>query len=147
MSAKWLYRALLRLYPEDYAATFASEMMAAFEKGWEEHSRRFPSLLRFASMEFAGLIAGAATEWMAKLTTNRSVRDRNLSELRFAGPAAAAPSSLPLDLAQAQQRVTLLVERIVHAIANHDFESARRYSYEEHRERENLTVLKRKYGM
>ncbi len=161
MSTRRIYSALLRLYPRDYAAAFADEMTAAFERACAEHQREGrAALVRFAVSEMAGLLVGAATEWMAKLTTDSSVRGRCLPDLRKMRPAgvprelwfgiAAAgvePSLLPREVAQAQERVSLLVDRIVHAIANHDFPAARSYSYEEYRERDNLRALRKKYGL
>ncbi len=161
MSTRQVYSALLRLYPRDYTAAFADEMAAAFERACAEHRRGGrAALVRFAVSEMAGLFTGAAREWIAKLTTDSSVRGRCLPDLRKMRPAGVPrelwfgaanagveQSSLPLEVAQAEERVTSLVNRIVHAIANHDFPSARSYSYEEYRERDNLRALRKKYGL
>jgi len=71
------YRALLRLYPYDFRAAFAAEMLAAF--AGVGAGRR--------GAELAGLLAGAAAEWIAKLTADSSVRARALPDLRMMRPA------------------------------------------------------------
>jgi hypothetical protein len=71
------YRALLGLYPYDFRAAFAGEMLAAFARVGAE--RR--------GAELAGLLTGAAAEWIAKLTSDSSVRGRTLPDLRMMRPA------------------------------------------------------------
>lgn len=56
-------------------------------------------------------------------------------------------SELPTEVVEAQIRTTLLVDRIVHAIAHHDFEGARTYSLEESKAREHLRLLRERYGL
>jgi hypothetical protein len=156
-----VYRSLLGLYPRDYRALFAAEMVTAFEQGCEErrgHGRT--ALVRFTVAELAGLAASAGAEWIAKLTTNSAVRGRCLPdrmrmrppgvpwEVHYAGAFAnASERALPEEVADAQKRTEFLVSRIVHAIAHHDFERARTYSFEESQERENLRRLREKYGI
>jgi ATP-dependent Clp protease ATP-binding subunit ClpC len=43
--------------------------------------------------------------------------------------------------------VSFIVNRMVHAIANHQFEKARFYSHEEYKARENLHVVREKYNI
>ena len=77
MRAEQAYRTLLRLYPGDYGALFAQEMQNAFERAAKE--RRLlgtPVFIRFLVVEFVGLLSGVGGEWIAKLTTDRSVRGR-----------------------------------------------------------------------
>jgi hypothetical protein len=74
---KRAYVALLGLYPYDYRSAFAAEMLAAFERVGPERHRA----------ELAGLLTGAAAEWIAKLTSDRSVRARILPDLRMMRPA------------------------------------------------------------
>jgi hypothetical protein len=99
---------------------------------------------RFALRELTGLLIGAGREWLAKVTTDPLVRGRCLSESR---PAGAELCGLPGEVVEAQKRITFLVDRMVYAIAHHDFGGARAYSYEECRERENLRMLRAKYGI
>ena len=74
---KRTYRALLGLYPYDFRAEFGAEMWAVFET--VDARRR--------GAELAGLVAGAAAEWAAKLTSDRWARARTLPDLRMMRPA------------------------------------------------------------
>ncbi len=76
MDARRVYRTFLKLYPWDYRAAFAWEMLAAFERN---RTRVFS--------ECAGLVIGACREWIAKLTTDRAVRGRTLPDIRMMRPA------------------------------------------------------------
>ena len=134
---KRTFELLLRLYPVDYRAVFGAEMLSTLDRTTEDrHGRRF--LLR----ELTGLLIGAGSEWAAKLTTGAAERRRCLSEAR--GECACA---LPVDVVEAQRRISVLIERMVYAIAHHDFAGARKYSYEEREEREKLRVLRGEYGI
>jgi hypothetical protein len=77
---KRAYRALLKLYPYDFTAAFAAEMLAAFERV-DCASANGP--------ELAGLLRGAAAEWIAKADLRRSRRAgaRYLPDLRMMRPA------------------------------------------------------------
>ena len=80
-----LYERFIRaLYPFDYAAAFATEMCEAYEHRLNECGRRF------IAREFASLLRGAALEWTAKLTTDKSVRGRCLPDIRMMRPAGVA---------------------------------------------------------
>jgi hypothetical protein len=82
-----IYRTLLGLYPADYAALFAGEMLAAFKKAAAESRARGRAVfVRFFIAELGGLVAGAASEWIAKLTTDKSARGRRLPDLRMMRP-------------------------------------------------------------
>ena len=148
------YATLLRLYPRDFRALFAAEMLAAFESTAEEQRAcGRTAFARFAVTELAGLLIACGVEWVAKLTTDSSVRGRYLPDrLMMRPPGVAwevhygpAPATIPDELTEAQNRTDYLVNRIVHAIANHDFESARTYSYEERKAREKLRLMREKY--
>jgi hypothetical protein len=81
------YRVLLQLYPHDYRAMFATEMWAVFEQTSKERRRlENRALVRFFLREFIGLLIGAGAEWIAKWTTDRSVRGRCLPDLRMMRP-------------------------------------------------------------
>src|SRR5215467_8270804 len=87
MSAEQSYRTLLRLYPNDYRAQFAFEMRSAFGRAAEEHRLLGrPVFIRFLLGEFVGLLSGVGGEWIAKLTTDSSVRGRSLPDLRMMRP-------------------------------------------------------------
>jgi hypothetical protein len=83
---KRLYHLALRLYPVDYRTRFAAEMSAAFDAAIEARG----ALCLHA--ELAGLAAGIAKEWFAKLTSDRSARGRELPDLRMMRPPGVARS-------------------------------------------------------
>jgi hypothetical protein len=150
------YEILLRLYPRDYRAMFAPEMSSAFEEASAERQcRGWGVYACFALAELIGLIMGAGIEWLAKLTTDSSVRGRSLPDRLLMRPPgvswdahyAGAFPSVPEEVSKAQQRTELLVRRIVHAISHHDFTGARRYSDEERQAREHLRRLRQKYDI
>ena len=87
MSAEQACRTLLRLYPSDYRALFALEMQNAFECAVQEH-RLLGKLvfIRFLLGELIGLLSAVGAEWIAKLTTDSSIRGRCLPDLRMMRP-------------------------------------------------------------
>lgn len=78
-----IYVAMLRLYPRDYRAMFAREMRNAFEVTAHEMKA---DVIRFVAAELIGLIRGALLEWIAKLTTDRTIRGRALPDLVMMRP-------------------------------------------------------------
>lgn len=161
MSLVRAYRTLLQLYPNDYRTQFATEMSTAFEQAIGER-RRQPGyvFVGFLLGEFTDLLIGAATEWIAKLTTDRSVRGRCMPDLRMMRPPGVprelwfagtclnvSQPSLPHEVMEAQERIAMLVNRMVDAIANHDFPGARCYSFEERQARDELRRLREKYNI
>ncbi|HEY7307470.1 MAG TPA: hypothetical protein VH601_25320 [Bryobacteraceae bacterium] len=143
MRINQIYRALLQLYPADYRKAFAAEMLGVFEKAALEHAGKRAAFGRFATAELFGLITGAGAEWIARFTMVNSIRRRSALGIC----AQSGGSAVPEEVIQAQDRVSSLVGRIVHAIANHDFPAARSYAYEESKERENLRLLRERYGL
>jgi hypothetical protein len=153
---KRAFEFLLRLYPRDYRAMFAAEMSSAFEEASAERRRQgWGVYARFALAELKALTMGAGIEWVAKLTTDSSVRGRTLPDRLLMRPPgvswdayhAGAFLNVPGEVSRAQEHTELLVKRIVHAISHHDFTGARRYSDEECQARENLRLLRRKYDL
>jgi hypothetical protein len=156
-----IYRTLLRLYPGDYRAVFAVEMGNAFDRVAEDHRPLGrPAFLRFLVSEFSGLFISIGAEWVAKWTTDSSVRGRCLPDLRmmrppgvprelwFAGAClSGGHSPLPDEVMEARALISVLIQRTVHAIANHDFPGARRYSREERQARGELRRLQEKYNL
>jgi len=154
-----MYETLLQLYPRDFRASFTSEMLRAFDSAAGDHRAHWQSAyIRFALLELIGVAMGAGKEWIAKLSTDSSLRGRSLPDRLMMRPPGvpweayygdalvnSSESATPYEVMEAQQRAELLVERIVHAIARHDFEGARTYSYQEHQARENLRLLREKY--
>jgi hypothetical protein len=76
---KRAYRALLRLYPADYRAMFAAEMAHAFDQILEERCG-------LPIAELIGVVLGAPAEWIAKWTTDVTVRGRSIPDLRMMRP-------------------------------------------------------------
>jgi hypothetical protein len=151
---KRAYEILLRLYPRDYRARFATEMSSAFEEVLAEHCLKGRGVYaRFALAELLGLTMGAAVEWIAKLTTDTSTRGRSLPDLLLMRPPGVSWAdhysgsflNLPEEVSKAQERTDLLVKRMVYAISHHDFQGARHYSDEERQARESLRALREKY--
>ncbi len=59
-----IYLLLLWLYPREQRQQFSPEMLEVFLQACEEHRQRgFLAYARFASREFAGLLAGAPRAW------------------------------------------------------------------------------------
>ena len=88
---KSVYRLLLRLYPWDYATAFSEDMRTAFEEACGEQERRGRwNFVRFVASEFSSLLWEAGKEWLAKLTTEESVRGRSLPDLRKMRPVGIA---------------------------------------------------------
>jgi hypothetical protein len=152
------YGLLLLLYPRDFKAAFGSEMLTAFESSVAERRAQWRALYTFAFRELIGLIIGAIAEWIAKLTTDSSLRGRSLPDRLMMRPPGvpweayyggtlvdATESALPHEVMEAQRRTELLVKRIVHAIAHHDFEGARTYSDQERQARTDLRLSREKY--
>jgi len=83
-----VYENLLRLYPYDYRALFAAEMLTVFEKsGAERRELGFAAYICFAAAEMFGVVRGAAFEWIAKHTGGGFVRGRALPDRRRMRPA------------------------------------------------------------
>jgi hypothetical protein len=78
---KRAYTTLLRLYPRDYRALFAAEMLTAFEiTAGERHAAGRPVYFCFVAAELIGLVKGVVSEWIVKLTTDPSIRGRSLPD-------------------------------------------------------------------
>jgi hypothetical protein len=123
-----IYARLLRLYPADYRQSFGAEMTTVFERAVLDC--RSHGVLHFLLSEGAGLLIGAAGAWLAKAAGTRR--------------CSIAGSVAPSEIAATEARINVLVKRTVHAIATHDFETARACSSEERREQEKLRCLQEK---
>lgn len=131
---KRAYELLLILYPQAHRAEFSDEMRQVFEAAAAERREQGrASYLGFALAETLGLIAGAARAW--------------LTPERAAQMAVAKYRHLPREVAEAQQCVDDNIARMVHAIANHQFEKARDFSNLEREARANLRMVQERYGM
>jgi hypothetical protein len=141
LNAVRAYEVLLRLYPRDHRALFAGEMLVAFQTGAEERrGQGSGAYLRFVFSELASLLAGAVAEWIAKSTTDSTIRGRCLPDR-----LKMRPLGVPWEVHYGEARAEFLVERTIYAISHHDFPGARRYSDEERQARENLRLLRKKH--
>ncbi|HEX5226721.1 MAG TPA: hypothetical protein VFW44_03385, partial [Bryobacteraceae bacterium] len=131
------------------------EMLSAFDEACAErrvHGRR--AYAAFVTRELAGLLLGAAFEWLAKLTSDPSRRGRSLPDRVLMRPPGVSWDDyygpfprLPAEVSDARHRADVLVQHMVHAIAHHDFEGARRYSDQEREARLHLRNLQDRYGI
>ena len=96
MNFKPAYNILLRLYPRDYRAVFAAEMLTAFEEAARERRPSGAAVkIPFVVAELLGLVLGAGTEWTAKLAysvyhSNSYVGCRGARDLRLMRPAGVS---------------------------------------------------------
>jgi hypothetical protein len=82
------YESALRLYPADYRARFAGEMLTAFEEAvTDHHGAGTVASARFVLAELAALASGIGAEWLAKLTSDNAARGRCLPDCRMMRPA------------------------------------------------------------
>lgn len=156
MKMKSVYETLLRLYPADYRSRFAAEMSSTFEEAASDCRKR--GMLRsvhFALVELLGLPISAAAEWMAKLSTDRSIRGRCLPDLRMMRPPGVpqklwfantgtidSQHNAPSEAIGLENEIAIVIDRMVHAIANHDFSAARSYSGREREMRAQLLSVR-----
>jgi hypothetical protein len=78
------YCRMTSLYPKDYQFRFAAEMSKAFAAMADEYlNLGRAGFTRFLVVETAGLLWGAASEWVSKWITDPSVRSRHLPDLRM----------------------------------------------------------------
>jgi hypothetical protein len=84
---KKAYTFLLRLYPRDYRTMFAREMRTAFEiTANKRRAGGRTAFLCFVVAELLGLAKGAVSEWIAKLSTDKTIRGRALPDLMMMRP-------------------------------------------------------------
>ena len=81
MDFKRTYRYLVRLYPKDFQYGFSTEMFETFDQAIDE--RRGLQVIPFVLREAWACMRGAYLEWIAKLTTDKSIRTRYLPDLRM----------------------------------------------------------------
>ena len=135
---------LLRLYPANYRATFGAEMLGVLaEKAREHDGQRAVGYVRFVIPELAGLAIGAVVQWCARIACYGSASGHAPAAASRAGAGGRA---LP-EVMEAEIRVQVAIDRMVDAIATHQFEKARFYSEEERKAREVLGLLRRQYDI
>ena len=121
MTATDFYRGLLLLYPADFRNQFSGEMISVFEqRAGERFADRNSAPVAFFVIEFLSLVKGAFIMWLAETL----IQHRN--------PSPADPSNTPTVEELTKQRATA-IKKMCTSIAQHDFNAARQYSYEETR--------------
>lgn len=145
---KRAFATLVRLYPRDYRVAFGAEMLSVFEQAIEQRRAQGRiAFLQFAIKELIGLAVAIGAEWISKWShSDAYVRAGSLANTNDQ-TGDMAESAIPRELVEAQKRIDLIIGRMVHSIANHQFEKARCYSAQEFEAREDLRVLREKYGL
>jgi hypothetical protein len=123
MKAGDFYRALLHLYPANFRRQFSEEMICVFaQRAGEGFANRKSAFVVFLLGEFSSIVRGAYIMWLANtLRSKPSFSD------------AVDSTSEPLSIAEVARLRDTAIRNMVAAIACHDFNNARRYSYEEAR--------------
>ena len=121
MTTTTIYRGLLWLYPPGFRQQFSEEMVSVFEqRAGERFADRGAVSFAFLLTEFSGIVQGAYVIWFSKILPF----DRKRSEF----VAATTPI---LTAEEATELRNHAIQKMVAAIADHDFVSARRFSDEE----------------
>jgi hypothetical protein len=143
---------------ECFAAQLLRERGVTLDSVREQAQQSEPPVAQGGSASFAGL-----DQWLAELEARSGVwtveqkRIANRTTHHVAIYAVDQPKEndegrdmAPADaekLWEIQKRINFIVERIDHAIANHESEKARFYSDEERKERENLRLLREQFNL
>lgn len=138
----WVFHFLLPLCPPEHRAIFAPEMLELLKETNGEQRRRGGSAhIDFVLKESLGLLVGAAAEWRTKFVHEDYLADQRL-------PSQTEPeASLPAEVIEARKHVQFILDRMDRAIASHQFEKASFYFHAEHKAREHLRLLQRKYNI
>src|ERR1700722_4089957 len=133
---KRVYGAFLRLYPREYRDLFGPEVVRVFaDAAREQRARGWGVWVWFVVRQLSGAVTLAAGHWIDRFSAQRYPE--------FAGTARGG---LFGTVQEAQNRVDLNLRKMTHALANHDFASARAYSIEDLKAREELRKLRDRYG-
>ena len=137
-----IFTLLLRFYPPEHQAIFAPEMLFLLrETACEKRQLGRSAHIHFVLKESFGLLTGAATEWFAKLTNRDYIKDQSAAAQTQPEPL------LPAEIIKAQKLVQSTLVCMERAIATHQFEKARFYSYAEQKARKQLRLLQQKYNI
>jgi len=127
ISLRRAYSMGLALYPADFRAQFGAEMVTVFEQAAAQcRGRGRTFVLLFFGREILGLLAGAARERV------------------FHHDALRAHDDLPFpsDVAGTERYLEIMSKRLIDAIANHEFTSARYYDQQDRKARALLAELR-----
>jgi hypothetical protein len=131
MTTTFIYRSLLRIYPSEFRQQFSEEMISVFEQRAAERFANGGSVsFAFLLTEFSGIVKGAYVMWFSKIPRF----DRKQSEF--------GPTTTPILTAEEATKLrSHAIQKMVAAIADHDFVTARRFSDEEVRLKHVLEEL------
>jgi hypothetical protein len=115
---------------------FGEEMLSVLEQA-AQRQNGLPGSLAFFAREAMGILWGAAREWAALLTGSRHEPREEITP----------HDDLPEEVQLAQARVETAIRQMVQAISSRQFETARRCSCLERRERDRLHRIREKYGL
>ncbi len=136
---KRIYGAFLRLYPREYRDLFGPEVLSVFEQAArEQRAHGWRVWAWFMVSELSGAVVSAAGHWIDRFSARRHAAEPEV--------ASTTRSSLFGAVQEAQKRIDFNVNRMTHAIANHDFVAARAFSIEDLKAREDLRRLRDRYG-
>ncbi len=111
------------------------------EKASDMNQSEWSACLYFVVSESLGLLKGAATEWTAKLT------NKNYLTIQRPRDGSDDEEFLPDDVVRARKHIKVILACMERAIANHQFDKARFYSYAECRARQRLQQLQEKHNI
>lgn len=129
-----LYRAILSLYPAEYQAVFAPEMIAVFKQTSIDLKRKgILTFILFAISECMGLLKGVVVEHTARWSTPDTYITPRCTSWEDLGNQTETVAG--------ERRLEQLIRSMEFAIAHHDFPKARFYSNEERTARALLEQL------
>ena len=132
----WLVRLFVRLYPREYQAAFAEEIISVLQQK-QANSKGLLARIWFALRESAGLLWAALLAW----------RHNRLGEKRHQCALPASTSDLPEEVKQAQALLQQAMDRMMRAISEQQFTHARRHANEEREARCALRRARQRYGL
>lgn len=140
---KRIYGLLLLLYPREIRTPFAPEMSAVFAQLAEDRrAQGWAVFTSFVVGEVIGLLRGAAA---AHRDLRQPVLD--LRRMRPPGVSREVYCAALDEIITAQRQADFTLSRMQQALARNDFVRARFYSDEDRRARENLRMVRRRYGI
>jgi hypothetical protein len=130
------YRAILSLYPAEYRAIFAPEMVKVFEQAKADAKKQgVLSFALFAACELGGLLRGLVSERIRKSIAQEAYITSRCE--------CRQDTEAPAEIVDVQRHLEHLIRAMEFAIAHHDFPKARFYSNEERNTRALLQRLLR----
>lgn len=133
MTTTSIYRTLLCLYPSEFRQQFTEEMVSVFEqRAGERFADKGAVSFAFLLTEFFAIVKGANIMSFSKILPFR----REPSE-------SGATTTQALSADEAVKLRLEAIQKMVAAIADHDFAAARQYSDEEGRLQRVLEDLNR----